>query len=562
MGKVVMPKNSALLEEIEAALGIYYEANDWLDNNIYKEQLKAIIGADQYSSSYTKKTQILSYYGFTIWQDINNPRSPRRITNLGKEMYYAIQEKNKNKIFSILMYSLENMTFGKNNCGCPDSKSDIEPPALFIRAILDLSYLTYFEFAYLLWKLNDIGATYSDSIELIRESRTSTTELATTEETSQFNKYIDCKPIMCLVRWGFLEESNEGTTRLISLNKDVYSKFSKRLRNLKIYNIDKNIDLTTQEQERYSFGERVSNGKNIILYGVPGSGKSRKIKDDFCNDEKRMMRIIFHPDYTYADFIGQILPKTDGHNITYEFISGPFTKMLKMANDDPLNSYYLIIEEINRGNAAAIFGETFQLLDRITDDSNEQYPIGTSEYDITNFYIADEVYGDPFQKVRIPSNLTIIGTMNTSDQNVFTLDTAFQRRWEMEHVPNEFDNEIHREHVATEIEDGITWYAFATIVNETVVNTTMGYGVSEDKQLGLYFAKNKDFEKKKFAEKVLKYLWDDAVKMDKSTIFNTDKVKTFEAVVKTYTKEGLKGVLVDSLYGAIKACHLPDYSKE
>lgn len=99
-----------------------------------------------------------------------------------------------------------------------------------------------------------------------------------------------------------------------------------------------------------------------------------------------------------------------------------------------MNIYILIIEEINRGNAPAIFGEVFQLLDRkseIRDFDDDGYPIGTSEYGITNANIAKIVYGDSKHKVRIPSNLSILGTMNTSDQNVFTLDTAFQRRWEM-----------------------------------------------------------------------------------------------------------------------------------
>ena len=86
MGKIVMPKNSALLNEIESVLHIYYESNDWLTNAIYKERLKAMIGPDQYQSSYTKKAQITSYFGFTVWEDFNNPQSRRRITESGKKM--------------------------------------------------------------------------------------------------------------------------------------------------------------------------------------------------------------------------------------------------------------------------------------------------------------------------------------------------------------------------------------------------------------------------------------------------------------------------------------------
>lgn len=141
MSKVVMPKNSALLEELEAVLQIYYEENDWLTNDEYKTRLKSIIGDDQYSSSYTKKAQITSYFGFTIWEDINNPRSKRRITSKGRDFYLAIVDKNLEKIQELLLSAIENVKFGRENFGCPDSDSDIEPPALFIRAIIDLNYL-------------------------------------------------------------------------------------------------------------------------------------------------------------------------------------------------------------------------------------------------------------------------------------------------------------------------------------------------------------------------------------------------------------------------------------
>ena len=101
---------------------------------------------------------------------------------------------------------------------------------------------------------------------------------------------------------------------------------------------------------------RLVQGTNIILYGVPGCGKSHEIKTKYCNDKKYMERVVFHPDYTYSDFIGQILPKTDGENISYPFTPGPFTVILDKAICDPGHMYYLVIEEINRGNAPAFFG--------------------------------------------------------------------------------------------------------------------------------------------------------------------------------------------------------------
>lgn len=248
MGKIVMPKNSALLNEIESVLRIYYEADGWLGNDKYKEKLKAMIGDDQYSSSYTKKAQITSYFGFTIWEDIHNPQSKRQITESGKKMYEAIKSNDAAGIQAALMDSLETVKFGRDNYGCPDSNSDVEPPSLYIRAILDLGYLTYREFAFLLWKLEDIGANYTDAMAELRIMR-SRGSLQLGEEAS---KYADCKPIMILVRWGFLAESKDtiGGAKKIIIAPEVLSAYEGRLRNLKIYNIDMNCIFEDDKSEK------------------------------------------------------------------------------------------------------------------------------------------------------------------------------------------------------------------------------------------------------------------------------------------------------------------------
>ena len=145
--------------------------------------------------------------------------------------------------------------------------------------------------------------------------------------------------------------------------------------------------------------QRVVTGKNILLYGVPGSGKSWTIEHEYCKKGTVVERLVFHPDYTNSDFIGQILPVVDPVDkmVTYEFTPGPFTNILKEAYNDPSRPYVLIIEEINRGNAPAIFGDIFQLLDRTVEPrvlDEITYPIGTSEYGITNENIAKVVYED------------------------------------------------------------------------------------------------------------------------------------------------------------------------
>lgn len=305
--------------------------------------------------------------------------------------------------------------------------------------------------------------------------------------------------------------------------------------------------------------ERLTTGTNILLYGVPGSGKSYTIQREYCSDESRMERLVFHPDYTYSDFVGQILPDVSEGSVTYRFTPGPFTSILKKAYENPEQEYFLIIEEINRGNAPAIFGEVFQLLDRkedIDSDHDDGFPIGTSEYGISNTNIATIVYGDPNHKVRIPSNLSIIGTMNTSDQNVFTLDTAFQRRWAMRMVNSSFENVAadFRNHPI--LDTDITWEGFCDGINTIILQKNARITSSEDKRLGPYFIHKSDLvfdveednaqadeatklkarrNNRRFAEKVLKYLWDDAFKFSRSDVFKTDSFYSLEQIIHRFT---------------------------
>lgn len=318
------------------------------------------------------------------------------------------------------------------------------------------------------------------------------------------------------------------------------------------------VDLKKQEEEKESLlngnENRIKGGLNTILYGVPGSGKSWTIKKEYCDDEIRMKRIVFHPDYTYSDFVGQILPNVTDGIVSYKFTAGPFTTLLKKAYDNPEQMFYLIIEEINRGNAPAIFGEIFQLLDR------NDY--GTSEYGITNVDIAKFAYDNPNKEVRIPSNMSIIGTMNTSDQNVFTLDTAFQRRWNMRMIENSF---IGHDYASNTILDtDVTWQRFCEVINYEIVTKNIRLTSSEDKRIGVYFVKASDLKYHKevenlalserernefkllnyrFAEKVLKYLWDDAFKFSREDIFKNSVYKSLEEVVNHFnTRSSVKAL--------------------
>lgn len=216
----------------------------------------------------------------------------------------------------------------------------------------------------------------------------------------------------------------------------------------------------------------------------------------------------------------------------------------------------MIIEEINRGNAAAIFGELFQLLDRIDDESKKTshdgslntYGKGWSEYFVMNSeinnYIRDsddtfdgkalDINGIHFSAntgIRLPPNLSILATMNTSDQNVFTLDNAFQRRWDMKLIENVFgdtEEELNQRNAFVDSAKQITWEKFQTAINIKIGKMSEDAGLSsmEDKRLGCWFVKaekqGNDYiiSKDLFAEKVLKYLWDDAFKFCREKVFN------------------------------------------
>ena len=272
----------------------------------------------------------------------------------------------------------------------------------------------------------------------------------------------------------------------------------------------------------------MTGGQNVLLYGVPGCGKSHTVKTEYCNDDLFMERVVFHPDYTYSDFVGQILPKVNPETkqVEYRFSDGPFTRILQKAQAHPQNMYYLIIEEVNRGNAPAIFGDVFQLLDR--------KPGGESAYGITNPDIAQAVLGCDDVKVVIPSNLTIIATMNTADQSIFTLDTAFKRRWRMRMIKNDvLNSDLAGIHILGE---KVTWGAFASKINELILAESNNAINNEDKRLGAYFVCQEDLElidgayNPAFAEKVLMYLWNDVFKYNREAVFAQEYVALDELI--------------------------------
>lgn len=281
---------------------------------------------------------------------------------------------------------------------------------------------------------------------------------------------------------------------------------------------------------------------NRIIFGAPGTGKSHKLKIDcdnlLNNTTGSYERVTFHPDYSYSHFVGTYKPITDDSNsdIKYEFVPGPFIRIyieaLRSAQTDNPQPYILLIEEINRAKVAAVFGDIFQLLDR-DDNGVSEYSIHTNE-DVKK-YLAKELNGsvEDFREMKLPNNLFIWATMNSADQGVFPMDTAFKRRWNFEYLDiNKNDTNINGKIIlgTDSHKMEIQWNKLRKAINDILA---CKYKVNEDKLLGPYFLSPKviatdsetDYitDSKKFIQafknKILMYLYEDAAKMHRHKLF-------------------------------------------
>ena len=349
------------------------------------------------------------------------------------------------------------------------------------------------------------------------------------------------------------------------------------------------------DKREFLLADLKTSSRQLITYGAPGTGKSHKTKEETDKWKDNVFRTTFHPDSDYSTFVGAYKPSMSDNagivevyvssgsskalketrevkkGISYEFIPQAFIKAYVLAwrkmndapngedgkpNPDPV---FLVIEEINRGNCAQIFGDIFQLLDR-NDAGYSEYPIDADE-DLKKFlvrpYSSDHMGGlgglgadviatkygidrDEVEKIlagkhlMLPPNLLIRATMNTSDQSLFPIDSAFKRRWDWEYVPitegkdkdgNPLGWKIAFD-VPKKVEGGpdttepfeYEWWEFVQRVNEVIGDTTH----SEDKKLGYFFVKpeekdvggvkKKVISDKRFLEKVVFYLWNDVFK--------------------------------------------------
>lgn len=267
-----------------------------------------------------------------------------------------------------------------------------------------------------------------------------------------------------------------------------------------------------------------------IFFGTPGGGKSYRVKkfiEEERNAKDRYFRVTFHPDTDYASFVGSYKPIMKGNEITYEYVPQVFTRAYIAAWNDQEHEYFIDIEEINRGNCAQIFGDLFQLLDRKSDTGLSEYPV-KADADLCNYLVnAVDKDGNPILKnkdgiekyeLRLPANLSIVATMNTSDQSLFPMDSAFKRRWDWEYVPSTFKEEDN--YNITIGNKTYKWHKFLKEVNDKIKDVTD----SEDKQMGAYFIK-RNVDEEAFKSKVMYYLWSEICKEEYKTQNNFFRYK-------------------------------------
>lgn len=292
-----------------------------------------------------------------------------------------------------------------------------------------------------------------------------------------------------------------------------------------------------------------------IYFGNPGSGKSYKVETD--TKGKKVFRTTFHPDSDYSTFVGTYKPLSDGTSIRYTFVPQTFTNAYIEAYKDIDTPVYLIIEEINRGNCAQIFGDLFQLLDRRNDGYSE-YPINADK-DLRDYIRTElarhkgidpdiESEGIEDGKLRLPPNLHILATMNTSDQSLFPMDSAFKRRWDWEYMPIQYKGATSDNFTIKLSGKQFRWIDFLKAVNDRIRRVTE----SEDKQLGNYFIKS-DIDENEFKSKVMFYLWSEVCK---------DEYLTEQNFMRSMTKDSMEKLASEKPTDELFRAHISEYEVE
>ena len=460
------PKHSVDGETLKAVLGIYYAANDWVENSVYIDKARKVLSGlgldsgDKEPQSYTKKMQILTYYGFIEWENASN-LSRRRITSIGKTFYEAWIGDNWNEVHKIVFYSLSHTIFGRNNNGIPDSDSDIEIPCLALRACYELDKLTSLVYVYFIQMIQNHGFSYT---QIIRKFKDEKFEVNAEDIEPSCAKYKDWKPISFLKDLGIFEENR----RELYLPKNILESYGTLIQNLPIYNVDKyanvvpeymNNTLASVVASKYRpYITAIKSKPFLLLAGISGTGKSRIVRElaracwevgtsDYKEHKPKNYEMVqvkpnWHDSSELIGYVSRLGEEP-------AFIAGDFLKFIVKAWENPHVPYFLCLDEMNLAPVEQYFAEYLSVVesrkkdeetgDVVTDPilkpeyeaeldekTNERVPKAWYKNLINELLVEcpDEkqfgLYRQFIEKgISIPQNLIVVGTVNM-DETTFS----------------------------------------------------------------------------------------------------------------------------------------------
>lgn len=470
---LIIPKCNAESETLDLTLKVYYDAQDWVTNAELIDRLSmSLINAGietqkKEPQSYTKKTQVLSYYGFIEWEDPDNTQSKRRITATGRKFYELRKNNDIPAVQALLVELLKNNTFGRNVLGC-DSDSDLEAPNIFVKSTMILGHLTNKEFAYIVGNMELEHKEFADVLFEVLIKRERGIQVVPSDAAS---KWADPKPILALADWGMFTTQKQGASKYYYLHRDVIETLGDELALLRTKNTEpkrqskKHIFSSSQEEA----SERISNFSNyitaikskpfLLLAGISGTGKSRIVREFAF---KSCPEYLQDKDGTTPGNYCMIEVKPNWHDSTellgyysrlgskpgYQFTK--FVKFLVKAKMHPNVPFFVCLDEMNLAPVEQYFAEILSILETrkvvIGEDGDKTIKteaiidaehfkalgkiggfapnfsdrdIYMKLYDIDTESDIDEAVGKrtdlKTEGLTLPDNVVIIGTVNMDD---------------------------------------------------------------------------------------------------------------------------------------------------
>ena len=446
---LIIPKCNADSKTLDLTLKVYYDANDWVENATLIDKLSSYLideGIEEIKKepqSYTKKTQVLSYYGLIEWEDESNNQSRRRITENGKKLYQLRQEGNNLPLLSLLIDILANKTFGRNVLGC-DSDSDLEAPNIFVKSCLLIKDLTNKEFGYILGKMEFNKMELADALFLVVLKRANG---ITVQPDAASAKWSDPKPILALADWGLFEVTKQGASKTYNLNKDVVKLYADRLnalrtKNTEIQHLPKNnynSDTVKSIQSFYrSYITAIKSKPFLLLAGISGTGKSRIVRElaRACWEEgseeytaqkpSNFEMIQVKPNWHDSSELFGYISRVSGQP---EYVPGEFLKFVARAWENINIPHFLCLDEMNLAPVEQYFAEFLSVIE--SRKYNEDGSITTDPilgktdtgwyFDLTTSLTTSDDIRHQFNEkgISLPPNLVVVGTVNM-DETTFS----------------------------------------------------------------------------------------------------------------------------------------------